>query len=59
MAKIIIDNGFIIDNLHGVLGLFEISRIFAQLTIFIIVAIINAINSIDGIDGSITASLSL
>jgi UDP-GlcNAc:undecaprenyl-phosphate GlcNAc-1-phosphate transferase len=52
VAKIIIDNGFIIDNLHGVFGLFEISRIFAQLlTIFIIVAIINAINFIDGIDG--------
>ena len=52
VAKIIIDNGLIIDNLHGVLGLFEISRIFAQLlTIFIIVAIINAINFIDGIDG--------
>ena len=59
VAKIIIDNGFIIDNLHGVLGLFEISRIFAQLlTIFIIVAIINAINFIDGIDGlAITVSL--
>lgn len=52
VAKIIIDNGFIIDNFHGVFGLFEISRIFAQLlTIFIIVAIINAINFIDGIDG--------
>tara|TARA_Y100001970_G_scaffold293409_1_gene440013 strand:- start:4696 stop:5634 length:939 start_codon:yes stop_codon:yes gene_type:complete len=52
VAKIIIDNGFIIDNLHGVFGLFEISRIFAQLlTIFIIVAIINSINFIDGIDG--------
>jgi len=51
-AKIIIDQGFIIDNLHGVLGLFELSSILAQLlTIFIIVAIINAINFIDGIDG--------
>jgi len=59
VAKIIIDNGFIIDNLHGVFGLFEISRIFAQLlTIFIIVAIINAINFIDGIDGlAISVSL--
>ena len=51
-AKIIIDNGFIIDNLHGVFGLFEIGRLLAQvLTILIIVAIINAINFIDGIDG--------
>ena len=52
VAKIIIDNGLIIDNLHGVFGIYEISRIVAQLlTIFIIVAIINSINFIDGIDG--------
>ena len=51
-AKIIIDSGFIIDNLHGVFGIYEISRIFAQLlSIFIITGIINAINFIDGIDG--------
>ena len=51
-AKILIDNGLIIDNLHGVFGIFELNRIFAQLiTIFIIVAIINSINFIDGIDG--------
>ena len=51
-AKIIIDNGFIIDNLHGVFGVYETGRVFAQvLTIFIIVAIINSINFIDGIDG--------
>ena len=50
-AKIIIDQGFIISNLHGVLGIFELSSIISQLlTIFIIVAIINAINFIDGID---------
>ena len=52
VAKIIIDNGYIIDNFHGFFGLFEISRVIAQLiTIFIIVSIINAINLIDGIDG--------
>ena len=51
-AKIIIDNGLIIDNIHGILGIYELNRIVAQLlTIFIIVAIINAINFIDGIDG--------
>jgi UDP-GlcNAc:undecaprenyl-phosphate/decaprenyl-phosphate GlcNAc-1-phosphate transferase len=51
-AKIIIDNGLIIDNLHGFGGLYEISRITAQLlTVFIIVAIINSINFIDGVDG--------
>ena len=52
VAKIIIDNGLIIDNLHGILGIYELSRILGQMiTIFIIVAIINSINFIDGIDG--------
>ncbi len=52
VAKIIIDYGLVIDNFHGILGLYEINRILSQLlTIFIIVAIINAINFIDGIDG--------
>ena len=51
-AKIIIDNGLIVDNMHGILGIYELNRIAAQaLTIFIIVAIINSINFIDGIDG--------
>jgi len=51
-AKIIIDSGFLIDNIHGVFGIFELNRVIAQiLTIFIIVAIINSINFIDGIDG--------
>ena len=59
VAKIIIDNGFIVDNFHGIFGIFEIHRIIAQLvTIFIIVSIINAINLIDGIDG-LTVSISL
>jgi len=54
-AKIIIDNGLVIDNLHGVLGIFELDRISAQiLTIFIILALINSINFIDGIDGLAT-----
>jgi UDP-N-acetylmuramyl pentapeptide phosphotransferase/UDP-N-acetylglucosamine-1-phosphate transferase len=51
-AKIIIDNGLVIDNLHGILGIFEVNRTIAQLiTIFFIVVIINSINFIDGIDG--------
>ncbi len=51
-AKIIIDNGLLIDNFHGLFGIFELGRIVAQLTtIFIVVAIINSINFIDGIDG--------
>lgn len=52
VAKIIVDNGFIIDNLHGFIGIYELSHILAQsLTIFVVVGIINAINFIDGIDG--------
>ena len=51
-AKILIDYGFIIDNFHGIMGINELDRMFAQVfTIFIIVAIINSINFIDGIDG--------
>jgi UDP-GlcNAc:undecaprenyl-phosphate/decaprenyl-phosphate GlcNAc-1-phosphate transferase len=51
-AKIIIDNGLAIDNLHGFMGIYELNRMISQLiTIIIIVAIINAINFIDGIDG--------
>ena len=55
-AKIIIDNGLIIDNFHGFLGVFEINRVLAQLvSIFIIISIINAINFVDGIDGLLTS----
>ncbi|MAD13263.1 MAG: hypothetical protein CMC04_11205, partial [Flavobacteriaceae bacterium] len=51
-AKIIIDNGLIIDNFHGMLGLYEINRVLAQfVTILVICSIINALNFIDGIDG--------
>lgn len=51
-AKIMIDNGLIIDNLHGFLGINELNRFIAQIiTILIILAIINSINFIDGIDG--------
>ena len=55
-AKIIIDNGLIIDNFHGFFGVYEVNRVIAQLiTIFIIISIINAINFIDGIDGLLTS----
>lgn len=51
-AKLIVDSGLIIDNLHGLIGIYELNRFIAHLiTIFVIVAIINAINFIDGIDG--------
>ncbi len=59
-AKIIIDNGLIIDNLHGIFGIYELNRIIAQLlTIFFIVAVINSINFIDGIDGLAISIVSL
>ena len=59
-AKIIIDNGLIIDNFHGILGIYELNRLVAQLfTIFIILAIINAINFSDGIDGLAITVVSL
>ena len=51
-AKIMIDNGLIIDNLHGFLGINELNRLIAQIiTIIVIVAVINSINFIDGVDG--------
>ena len=59
-AKMIIDNGLIIDNFHGIIGIYEVNRIIAQIiTIFVIVAIINAINFIDGIDGLAISVVSL
>ena len=59
-AKIIIDNGLIIDNLHGVFDIFGLNRVLAQMiTIFFIVAIINSINFIDGIDGLAISIVSL
>ena len=52
VAKILIDQGLLIENFHGVLGLQEIPRLAAQLfTVFVILVIVNAINFIDGIDG--------
>ena len=59
-AKILIDNGLVIDNLHGVFGIYDLNRIIAQLlTIFVVVAIVNAINFVDGIDGLATAIIIL
>jgi len=52
VAKVIIDNGFIIDSFHGVFGVYELPRIFSQIfTVFVFLIIVNAINFIDGIDG--------
>ena len=52
VAKILIDQGYVIDNYHGLFGLNEIPRILAQLTtIFVFIVVVNAINFIDGLDG--------
>jgi len=52
VAKIIIDQGYVISNYHGLFGLYEVPWLLAQLsTVFVFLVIINAINFIDGIDG--------
>lgn len=52
VAKILIDQGIIINNLNGLLGISEIPYLISQiLTIIFIVFIINATNFTDGVDG--------
>lgn len=52
VAKILIDQGFVISNYNGLFGIYEVSRILAQLsTVFVFLVIVNSINFIDGIDG--------
>ena len=52
VAKILIDQGYVISNYHGLFGFYEVPWLMAQLsTIFVFLVIVNAINFIDGIDG--------
>ena len=52
VAKILIDQGYVISNYHGLFGFYEVPWLLAQLsTIFVFLVIVNAINFIDGIDG--------
>lgn len=52
VAKILIDQGYIISNYYGLFGINEIPWFTAQLTtIFVFLIVVNAINFIDGIDG--------
>jgi UDP-N-acetylmuramyl pentapeptide phosphotransferase/UDP-N-acetylglucosamine-1-phosphate transferase len=52
IAKLLIDNGFIINNYYGLFGLYEIPYLIAQFTtVFVFVVLVNAFNFIDGIDG--------
>ena len=52
IAKLLIDNGFIINNYYGLFGLYEIPYLMAQFTtVFVFLVIVNAFNFIDGVDG--------
>ena len=52
VAKILIDQGYVISSLHGFLGIYEIPWIISQLiTAIAFVIIVNAYNFIDGVDG--------
>jgi UDP-GlcNAc:undecaprenyl-phosphate GlcNAc-1-phosphate transferase len=52
VAKILIDQGYVISNYYGFFGLYEIPWLLAQLTtVFVFLVVVNAINFIDGIDG--------
>jgi len=59
VAKIIIDQGYLISNLDGIFGIYELSRFSSQIiTIFFYLVIVNSFNFIDGIDGlSITETI--
>ena len=52
VAKIVIDQGYVITNYHGLFGLYEVPWILAQFsTVFVFLVVVNAMNFIDGIDG--------
>ena len=52
VAKILIDQGYVISDYYGLFGLHEVPWLLAQLsTIFVFLVVVNAINFIDGIDG--------
>jgi len=52
VAKILIDQGYVISNYHGLFGLNEVPWLLAQITtLFVFLVVVNAINFIDGIDG--------
>ena len=52
VAKILIDQGYVISNYHGLFGLNEVPWLLAQAsTVFVFLVVFNAINFIDGIDG--------
>lgn len=51
-ALLLVSGGLLLDDLHGLFGVYEINRYVAMaFTVLLIVFITNAINLIDGIDG--------
>ncbi len=49
VAKILIDQGFVITSLNGLFGIFEIPWVIAQIiTVVFFVTFVNAYNFIDG-----------
>lgn len=52
LSLLLIGNGFLIQDLHGLFGIHRISLAFAiPLTMLTTIGVINAINLIDGVDG--------
>jgi UDP-N-acetylmuramyl pentapeptide phosphotransferase/UDP-N-acetylglucosamine-1-phosphate transferase len=52
IAKLLIDQGFLINSFHGFFGVYEVPYLLAQFTtVFTFIVIVNAINFSDGIDG--------
>ena len=52
VAKILIDQGYVIINFYGLFGLHEIPWLIGQIsTVFVFLVVVNSINFIDGIDG--------
>ena len=52
VAKMLIDQGYVITNYYGLFGVDNVPWLIAQLTtVFVFLVVINSINFIDGIDG--------
>ena len=52
VAKIMVDQGIIIETMNGLAGIYEVPYMIGQfVTIFLIIFIVNATNFTDGIDG--------
>lgn len=51
VAKVLIDQGYVISNYYGLFGQYQVPWLLAQITtVFVFLVVVNAINFIDGID---------